>query len=860
MIKKLLLSSLLVFLLTSPVWAATETLYVNSYSGVRQEWTTRNPPSPYLANETTGYIHEASAASMEEGDFGFTNSGVGTGTINSVYLYFECQSDEGDEGFDVYLDTGSGFSNAGNVTATSVGTYAWETLNVSTALDSWAKIDAVTMYLDTTKIGNGSPTYVRRCYIYVDYATPRGITVEVGTGYSSSYSTSSTVIYNTTYEDARMQPLYFASDLAAAGIPPESAIIGAQLRCYQGSAEDLTDFRVRTQFTSSTTSSGWVTTGWTLNYGPTDVSTATGAWQNFSFGTPMYWNGTSNLLMDFTRDDTTKRSEGGMYLRYVASTRNTFYAQDGYTWPFNNLPYSTWTYVPALKITYAPPPTNDSLVFTNPDTNPVWDNLAVADDTTEWNFQAQVSHAEGYAVLDTVVLRLANASDNTSPYNALEFTWTEATDTFSETTDTQNCATITSTSTDSTCAGNTCTLNFKIRFNTNFSDFETDYNAELYSTTDDFSTDDEDSYSYVYRVTPTSSLFKAIQSTNPNDITAWGTAEVLDSAIAEYDAYGVISGIGSGDAYAVWINGTDIQGKKYTSGSGWDASATSIATGVTGLPYNMTVVSDDSGYMHLVYIDSSNNVIYRKYTTSWQTPVTLDSNTGNAYPSISIDASTGDLYAFWILSNHIYFKLGVSPHGSTDWDTDATDWQDTGINRWLTMSYKATSNQPPEPPTSLYCHEFDASSGDTNPVNVGSRVPIFSGLYNDASSMVFGVWTEGDVSLYKVNYGRFGGDVATAYELVLYDDEACTSLVFDSGKQSLVDCPEGTRSDNIPYTGPPLAFDGKTYWWKIKFWDNSDQEGAFSDCTDKFRILGPGDETRHGNYFYNRIIERWFTW
>jgi len=157
-----------------------------------------------------------------------------------------------------------------------------------------------------------------------------------------------------------------------------------------------------------------------------------------------------------------------------------------------------------VVVTYTP--TNDSLTFTNPDSG----NIAIANDATEWNFQAVVSHEGGYTDLDTVVLRLANSSDNTTPYDALKFTWTEATDTFAETTDTQNAATITSTGSDSNCADNTCTLDFKIKFNSSFATQSTNYNAELF-TTDDTAATDENSYTDFYQVGPVPTPIPALK-------------------------------------------------------------------------------------------------------------------------------------------------------------------------------------------------------------------------------------------------------------------------------------------------------------------------------------------------------------
>ena len=185
--------------------------------------------------------------------------------------------------------------------------------------------------------------------------------------------------------------------------------------------------------------------------------------------------------------------------------------------------YCTQVYV---EVDYTPSvsntaPTNDSLTFTNPYGGD--GNDAVVDDSTEWNFRAVVSDTDGYTDLTTVVLRLANSSDNTTPYDALKFTWTEATDAFSETADTQNAATITSTGTDSTCATNTCTLDFKIKFNSSFSTQSTNYNAEFY-TTDDAAATDEDSYTDFYQVVPISISVSSPADVSLGTITGTGTS------------------------------------------------------------------------------------------------------------------------------------------------------------------------------------------------------------------------------------------------------------------------------------------------------------------------------------------------
>lgn len=71
----------------------------------------------------------------------------------------------------------------------------------------------------------------------------------------------------------------------------------------------------------------------------------------------------------------------------------------------------------------------------------------------------------------------------------------------------------------------------------------------------------------------------------------------------------------------------------------------------------------------------------------WGSPVTLDSNTGNEYPTISLNTSNSDLYAIWIRGDDIYYKKGVSPYKSANWDVSATAWQTAGTNDWVTSNY-----------------------------------------------------------------------------------------------------------------------------------------------------------------------------
>ncbi|OQB05490.1 MAG: hypothetical protein BWY19_00990 [bacterium ADurb.Bin212] len=142
-------------------------------------------------------------------------------------------------------------------------------------------------------------------------------------------------------------------------------------------------------------------------------------------------------------------------------------------------------------------PTEDSLTFINPYGGV--GNVAVSDNTTEWTFRALVSDEDGLSDVDYVLLRFANNSDSSSPFDALKYKWTQGSDAFSEEADTLNAASITSTSDDSNGSGNQWTLDFKIKFNDDFASLDTNYSVELV-VVDDGAATDSGSYSDIYQV------------------------------------------------------------------------------------------------------------------------------------------------------------------------------------------------------------------------------------------------------------------------------------------------------------------------------------------------------------------------
>jgi hypothetical protein len=133
-----------------------------------------------------------------------------------------------------------------------------------------------------------------------------------------------------------------------------------------------------------------------------------------------------------------------------------------------------------------------------------------------------------------------------------------------------------------------------------------------------------------------------------------------------------------------------------------NAGKDDIATTISGVTNNISTLNDSSNNIHLVYIDSSGNTIYRKYTSSWQTAVTLDGNGSNSYPSISYNSSNDTVYAFWIRGSDIYYKKGSPTHTSGFWDTSPTTWQTAGTNTYITSSLSYSND--------IFAQWYDGSS------------------------------------------------------------------------------------------------------------------------------------------------------
>ncbi len=239
----------------------------------------------------------------------------------------------------------------------------------------------------------------------------------------------------------------------------------------------------------SLSSGGVSSTTVTLLFGSSTIET------NFSEYKIFYKQGTSSV----SELDTEHIDSNLAYIDYNGATSTTV---TGLT-PDTYYVFNIWAYdaygnkasATEIVIKTNASITNDSLTFVNPYIN----NYAIADGVSEWNFRAVVSESNGWNTIDKVILRLANAQDNSPSFNDLEFQWDQTTNTFTEIgLDSLGMADISANST-STCSLKTCTIDFKIIFNYKFATSSIDYTAELYSI-NDLGAQDDDLYTAFYQV------------------------------------------------------------------------------------------------------------------------------------------------------------------------------------------------------------------------------------------------------------------------------------------------------------------------------------------------------------------------
>jgi hypothetical protein len=174
--------------------------------------------------------------------------------------------------------------------------------------------------------------------------------------------------------------------------------------------------------------------------------------------------------------------------------------------------------------------------------------------------------------------------------------------------------------------------------------------------------------------TPSGSHVCAVRSTAPNDISSWQSPEAISPVSATGSLYALIVPLNDGDVYIVWNREGWIEGKRYVSGSGWEAATASIARGVQDDPDRLfSAVSDRDGRIHLLYVSRFTPVCYRNFDgTTWGPEQVLSAPFASS-PTLSINPTNQRLYALWIEDRRTECRSAVLPSSSNDWREEKTN-------------------------------------------------------------------------------------------------------------------------------------------------------------------------------------------
>ncbi len=129
----------------------------------------------------------------------------------------------------------------------------------------------------------------------------------------------------------------------------------------------------------------------------------------------------------------------------------------------------------------------------------------------------------------------------------------------------------------------------------------------------------------------------------------------------------ILPGSNTGQAYLIYNRAGTIEGRLINTNLSFNSVET-IATGMSGnWSRSISGISDSNYNIHLVFIASDGTLRYRyRQSGTWQTIVTLDSNTTCYSPSIQLRGS--DLFVVYNRGNNIYMKKGVYPYASSNWE------------------------------------------------------------------------------------------------------------------------------------------------------------------------------------------------
>ncbi|MFC1710289.1 hypothetical protein ACFL0F_01340 [Patescibacteria group bacterium] len=180
-------------------------------------------------------------------------------------------------------------------------------------------------------------------------------------------------------------------------------------------------------------------------------------------------------------------------------------------------------------------------------------------------------------------------------------------------------------------------------------------------------------------------------------VAKWAYLENNGSDGSDYGSGG--SGIPEIDY--LYTDGSETYYNRVLLGGSTPGTQDSIDTVNASLSDNLSLVSDSSDNVHLLFVDAetTDQVSYRRWTSGggWDvaTLVAGAADANDAYVSLSNDTANSIMYAVWIdtSSDDIYYSFCTISTGcnlDTEWAAESgqeTQWISTGVNTNVTTNY-----------------------------------------------------------------------------------------------------------------------------------------------------------------------------
>ncbi len=209
-------------------------------------------------------------------------------------------------------------------------------------------------------------------------------------------------------------------------------------------------------------------------------------------------------------------------------------------------------------------------------------------------------------------------------------------------------------------------------------------------------------------------------------------------------------------------------------------------------PFAVDVFFKPGDGQFFIYDQTKDTVQAYNSGFGWQTPVILDSGTGNDTPTITKRATNSDLYVFWERGDDIFYKKGVSPYASANWDTSATTLESTGTNAHLSSAYVGGTCKIPliwtEGTGSPYNVKFDGATYNEAPAAPTLSAPA-AGATGASLLPQFQLRTTDECNDYL------------RYEIVVYQSDCSTAVRTIDQTGSQTGWIDQDQQTNTAYTG-----------------------------------------------------------